>query len=163
MSQRWRFWGGVALIWLLATIVDRLWWTLQVGVPALDQADYFNSHPRPWSCAWTASSRCVARVECVLDLSPTIPPLESLVNVSVMAVSGGVPDQAEWSFSLWHGLLLMAFAGWVHRLCGPGFAWLACDVSQRCEPRLMESMGGMSVSDRAVSSTQNPCFGHPAI
>lgn len=43
MSQRWRFWGGVALIWLLATIVDRLWWTLQVGVPAWDQADYLNS------------------------------------------------------------------------------------------------------------------------
>ena len=111
MSQRWRFWGGVALIWLLATIVDRLWWTLQVGVPAWDQADYLNSaldHGRAlgqlpggvWQ-GWNA----------LLDLSSKIPPLASFVNVSVMAVSGGAPDQAAWSFSLWHGLLIMAFAG----------------------------------------------------
>ena len=43
MIQRRRFWGGVALIWLLATMADRLWWTLQSGVPAWDQADYLNS------------------------------------------------------------------------------------------------------------------------
>ena len=78
-----------------------------------------------------------------------------------MAVSGGAPDQAEWSFSLWHGLLLMAFAGWVHRLCGPGFAWLACDVSQRCEPRWMESMGGMSVADRAAKQYAEPLLRAP--
>ena len=43
MKQRWRFWAWVALIWVLSTLVDRLWWTLQTGVPAWDQADYLNS------------------------------------------------------------------------------------------------------------------------
>ena len=91
MSQRWRFWGGVALIWLLATIVDRLWWTLQVGVPAWDQAYYLNrarDHGRAlgllpvgvWQ-GWNA----------MLDLSPKIPPLTSFVNGTVMAASGDVP------------------------------------------------------------------------
>ena len=137
MSQRWRFWGGVALIWLLATIVDRLWWTLQVGVPAWDQADYLNSaldHGRAlgllpggvWQ-GWNA----------LLDLSPKIPPLASFVNGSVMAVSGDAPQQAAWSLSLWHGLLLMAVAGWGRRLYGSGFAWLACGLTA-IVPALLE-------------------------
>ena len=137
MSHRCRFWGGVALIWLLATLVDRLWWTLQVGVPAWDQADYLNSaldHGRAlgllpggvWQ-GWNA----------LLDLSPKIPPLASLVNGSVMALSGGAPEQAAWSLSLWHGLLLIAVAGWARRLNGPGFAWLACGLTAMV-PALLE-------------------------
>ena len=43
MNRRWRFWFWVVVIWLLATAVDRLWWTQQSGVPAWDQADYLNS------------------------------------------------------------------------------------------------------------------------
>ena len=54
MKQRWRFWAFVALIWVLSTLVDRLWWMLQTGVPAWDQADYLNSamdHGHgPWRC-----------------------------------------------------------------------------------------------------------------
>ena len=78
-----------------------------------------------------------------------------------MAVSGGAPDQASWSFSLLHGLLLMAFAGLVHRWCGPGFPSLACHVSHRYEPRWMESMGGMSVADRAVKQYAEPLLWAP--
>ena len=74
MKQRWRFWALVALIWVLSTLVDRLWWMLQTGVPAWDQADYLNSamdHGRAlgllpggsWQ-GWPA----------LLDLSPKIPP-----------------------------------------------------------------------------------------
>ena len=118
-------------------MADRLWWTLQGGVPAWDQADYLNSaldHGRAlgllpggvWK-GWNA----------LLDLSPKIPPLASLVNGSVMAVSGGAPDQAAWSLSLWHGLLLIAVAGWGRRLYGPGFAWLACGLTAMV-PALLE-------------------------
>ena len=117
---------GVAVIWLLATAVDRLWWTQQSGVPAWDQADYLNSaldHGRAlgllpgggWN-GWSA----------LLDLSPKIPPLASLVNGTVMAVSGDAPADAAWSLSLWHGLLLLAVAGWGYRLRGEGLALLAC-------------------------------------
>ena len=126
MKQRWRFWASVALIWVLSTLVDRLWWTLQTGVPAWDQADYLNSamdHGRAlgllpgggWQ-GWPA----------LLDLSPKIPPLASLVNGSVMALSGDAPEQAAWSLSLWHGLLLVVMAGWGRRLQGDGLALIAC-------------------------------------
>lgn len=126
MKQRWRFWASVALIWVLSTLVDRLWWTLQTGVPAWDQADYLNSamdHGRAlgllpgggWQ-GWRA----------LLDLSPKIPPLASLVNGSVMALSGDAPEQAAWSLSLWHGLLLVVMAGWGRRLQGDGLALIAC-------------------------------------
>ena len=129
MNRRWRFWLGVAVIWLLATAVDRLWWMQQTGVPAWDQADYLNSaldHGRAlgllpgggWN-GWSA----------LLDLSPKIPPLASLVNGTVMAVSGDAPADAAWSLSLWHGLLLLAVAGWGRRLQGDGLALLACGLT----------------------------------
>ena len=126
MKQRWRFWAWLALIWVLSTLVDRLWWTFQTGVPAWDQADYLNSaldHGRAlgllpgggWQ-GWQA----------LLDLSPKIPPLASLVNGSVMAISGDAPEQAAWSLSLWHGLLLVVMAAWGRRLQGDGLALIAC-------------------------------------
>ena len=129
MKQQWRFWGALLLIWLLSTVVDRLWWELQTGLPAWDQADYLNSaldHGRAlgvlpggqWQ-GWAA----------LLDLSPKIPPLASLVNGTVMAVSGDDPASAAWSLSLWHGVLLIAVAGWGRRLLGPGLALLACSLT----------------------------------
>ena len=128
MRQRWHLGLGTVLIWLVATGFDRFWWLHQGGVPAWDQADYLNSaldHGRAlgllpgggWQ-GWKA----------LLDLSPKIPPLASLVNGSVMAVSGDDPVQAAWSLSLWHGLLLVATAGWGRRLKGDGMALLACSL-----------------------------------
>ena len=43
MKQHWRFWGALLFIWVLSTVADRLWWELQTGLPAWDQADYLNS------------------------------------------------------------------------------------------------------------------------
>ena len=137
MKQRWRFWAWIALIWMLSTLVDRIWWTQQSGVPAWDQADYLNSaldHGRAlgllpgggWQ-GWKA----------LLDLSPKIPPLASLVNGTVMAISGDDPAQAAWSLSLWHGLLLVAMAGWGRRLQGDGLALLACAFAS-ITPALMD-------------------------
>ena len=137
MSQRCRFWGGVTLIWLLATVADRLWWTLQGGVPAWDQADYLNSALDHGRALGLAPGGVWQGWNALLDLSPKIPPLASLVNGSVMVVSGGAPDQAAWSLSLWHGLLLIAVAGWGRRLYGPGFAWLACGLTAMV-PALLE-------------------------
>ena len=126
MRQRWRLGLAVVLIWLVATALDRLWWLHQAGVPAWDQADYLNSaldHGRALGLlpggGWQGWSS-------LLDLSPKIPPLASLVNGSVMAISGDDPVQAAWSLSLWHGLLLVAVAGWGRRLSGDGMALLAC-------------------------------------
>ncbi len=125
MNSIWRFWGLVFLIWIFSTGVDRLWWGLFDGIPSWDQADYLNSaldHGRAlgilpggeWQ-GWNA----------LLDLSPKIPPLASLINGSVIALAGDLPQQAAWSLSLWNGLLLVAIAAWGLQLRGPGFALLA--------------------------------------
>ena len=101
----WPFRFALLLIWLLSTLVDRLWWHAFNGIPAWDQADYLNSaldHGRAlgvlpggsWQ-GWNA----------LLDLSPKIPPLASLVNGTVMAAAGDAPAQAAWALCLWHGLL----------------------------------------------------------
>ena len=124
-------------IWCLATVVDRCWWSVQTGVPAWDQADYLNSaldHGRALGLlpggAWQGWAA-------LLDLSPKIPPLASLVNGSVMAVAGDQPAEAAWSLSLWHGLLLVAVAAWGQRLHGRGLALLACGLTAFA-PALLE-------------------------
>ena len=84
---------GLLLLWLLATAADRLWWSHHGGLPSWDQADYLNSaldHGRAlgvlaggeWQ-GWNA----------LLDLSPKIPPLASLVNGSVW-LAGDSPSEA---------------------------------------------------------------------
>ena len=110
---------GLLLLWLLATAADRLWWSQHGGLPSWDQADYLNSaldHGRAlgvlaggeWQ-GWNA----------LLDLSPKIPPLASLVNGSVMALAGDSPSEAAWSLSVWNALLLVATAGWALQLLRP--------------------------------------------
>ena len=126
MKQRWRFWASVALIWVFSTLVDRLWWTLQTGVPAWDQADYLNSAMDHGRALGLLPGGGWQGWQALLDLSPKIPPLASLVNGSVMALSGDAPEQAAWSLSLWHGLLLVVMAGWGRRLQGDGLALIAC-------------------------------------
>jgi 4-amino-4-deoxy-L-arabinose transferase-like glycosyltransferase len=130
MSRRpWLFWVALALLWLLATIADRAWLAGDGRLPSWDQADYLNSaldHGRAlgllpgggWQ-GWQA----------LLDLSPKIPPLASLVNGTVMAVAGDAPDQAAWSLSLWHGLLLLLVALWGRQLGGSGLGLLAALVT----------------------------------
>jgi hypothetical protein len=61
----------------------------------------------------------------LLDLSPKIPPLASLVNGTVMALAGDSPDQASWALALWHGLLLVVVACWGRDLAGRRFGLLA--------------------------------------
>lgn len=115
----WCFRLLLLLVWLLSTLADRLWWQHFKGLPAWDQADYLNSaldHGRAlgllpgggWQ-GWNA----------LLDLSPKIPPLASLVNGAVMAAAGDAPAQAAWALSLWHGLLVMVVAAWALDLRRP--------------------------------------------
>ena len=119
------FWPVLALLWLLSTLLDRRWLALDQRLPSWDQADYLNSaldHGRAlgllpggsWQ-GWPA----------LLDHSPKIPPLASLVNGTVMAVSGDSPDQAAWSLSLWFGLLLVGVALWGRQWQGPVLGLLA--------------------------------------
>lgn len=117
--RSWQFRVLLTLIWLLSTIIDRLWWVHNGGLPAWDQADYLNSaldHGRALGLlpggSWQGWSG-------LLDLSPKIPPLASLVNGTVMAITGDWPYQAAWSLSLWNGLLLLVVAAWALELRQP--------------------------------------------
>jgi len=121
----WTWWGALAAIWLLATAADRIWLGLDRRLPSWDQADYLNSavdHGRALGLlaggGWQGWGH-------LLDLSPKIPPLASLVNGSVMAIAGDSPPQASWVLALWHGLLLLAVACWARDLAGRRFALLA--------------------------------------
>jgi len=118
------WWLALALLWILATGADRLWLNGDGRLPAWDQADYLNSavdHGRAlgllpgggWQ-GWPA----------LLDLSPKIPPLASLVNGSVMAVAGDSADQASWALAIWHALLLVVVACWGRQLLNRRFGLL---------------------------------------
>jgi 4-amino-4-deoxy-L-arabinose transferase-like glycosyltransferase len=122
------WWVSLATLWTLATAADRLWLAQDQTLPSWDQADYLNSAldhgralgllpPGTWR-GWSA----------LLDLSPKIPPLASLVNGTVMAVAGDAPDQASWALALWHGLLLVVVALWGRQLLGRGFGLLCATL-----------------------------------
>ena len=140
--KSWHFRGLLTLIWLLSTLIDRLWWTNHGGLPAWDQADYLNSaldHGRALAVLPGGSWQGWGSL---LDLSPKIPPLASLVNGTVMAIAGDGPEQAAWSLSLWNGLLLFVVASWALELRQPlkvarPFA-LLCSVVVAMAPLLLE-------------------------
>jgi len=72
----------------------------------------------------------------LLDLSPKIPPLASLVNGTVMAIAGNSPDQASWALALWQALLMGVVALWGRGLLGRGFG-LLCVVLLQLAPGLI--------------------------
>ena len=125
----WLWWTALLLLWLLATAADRLWLGADQHLPAWDQADYLNSavdHGR--ALGLLAGGRWQGW-QALLDLSPKIPPLASLVGGSVMALAGESADQASWVLSLWNGLLLLVIALWGRQLLTPGFGLLAAALT----------------------------------
>jgi len=90
------FWPLFALLWLISSGLDRLWLHLNQRLPAWDQADYLNSaldHGRALGLIQGGSWQ---GWQALLDLSPKIPPLASLVDGSMIAIAGDAPDQAAW-------------------------------------------------------------------
>ncbi len=125
MNRQIRFWSLICLFWIISTIVDRLWWQSYAGLPAWDQAEYLNNaleHGRALGLLETGQWE---GLKPLLDLSPKIPPLASLVNGSIMALAGDSPSQAAWSLSIWNGILLFSVAGWGLQLRGQGLALLS--------------------------------------
>lgn len=135
-SRRWigpqrldlAWWASLSALWALSTATDRLWLALDRRLPSWDQADYLNSAvdhgralgllpPGLWG-GWSA----------LLDLSPKIPPLASLVNGTVMAIAGDGPDQASWALAVWQALLLVVVACWGRQLLGRGFGLLCATL-----------------------------------
>jgi 4-amino-4-deoxy-L-arabinose transferase-like glycosyltransferase len=129
------WWAGLAGIWGIATVADRLWLHADQRLPSWDQADYLNSAVDHGRALGLLAGGGWQGWHALLDLSPKIPPLASLINGAVMAVTGQAPDQASWALAGWHGLLLLAVACWGRQLLGKGFGLLAA-LLVACTPAL---------------------------
>ena len=120
-----RWWASLALIWLACVALQRLWLLGHPAYLSWDQADYLNSavdHGRALGCLAPAGWPGWGGL---LNLSPKIPPLASLVNGCVLAVSGDAPDQARLSLLVWLAGLLLVIAAWGRQLVSPRFGLLA--------------------------------------
>jgi len=121
----WLWWLLLVVLWLLATGADRAWLLADQQLPAWDQADYLNSAIDHGRALGLLRGGSWPGWQGLLDLSPKIPPLASLVSGTVMAAAGESVDSASWILSLWHGLLLLVIARWGRQLLAPGFGLLA--------------------------------------
>jgi hypothetical protein len=102
---------------------------LDQRLPAWDQADYLNSAVDHGRALGLLPGGGWPGWQGLLDLSPKVPPLASLVNGSVIAVTGDSPDQASWALAIWQGLLLVSLACWGRQLVSPGFGLLAAALA----------------------------------
>ena len=131
------FWILVLFIWLVSTLADRIWWNLFSNTPSWDQADYLNSaldHARALSFL---DGDGFVGFKSLLDLSPKIPPLASIVNGAVIAFAGDSPHLASWSLSIWNGFLIFNIASWGLYLNGRRFSFL-CVLITAISPFLFQ-------------------------
>ena len=129
------FWISILFIWILSTITDRIWWNLYSITPSWDQADYLNSaldHARALSFLGADGA---SDFNSLLDKSPKIPPLASIINGAVIAFAGDAPHQAAWSLSFWNGFLIFNIASWGLYLRGKIFG-IFCVLISACSPFL---------------------------
>jgi 4-amino-4-deoxy-L-arabinose transferase-like glycosyltransferase len=115
-------------LWAVGTAADRFWLALDRRLPSWDQADYLNSALDHGRVLGLIPPGIGGDWRALLDLSPKIPPLASLVNGSVMAIAGDQPDQASWAMAVWQALLLVVVAAWGRQLLGRGFGLLCATL-----------------------------------
>ncbi|MCX5933170.1 MAG: glycosyltransferase family 39 protein [Cyanobacteria bacterium] len=128
-KRPWLWWLALASLWLAGSLADRLWLQLDQRLPAWDQADYLNSAVDHGRALGLLPGGGWPGWQGLLDLSPKVPPLASLVNGSVIALAGDSPDQASTALALWQGLLLLVVACWGRQLVSPGFGLLAAALT----------------------------------
>ncbi len=123
------FWISILLIWIISTFADRIWWNFYSNTPSWDQADYLNSaldHARALSLL---GGNGVSDFSSLLDKSPKIPPLASIINGAFIAFAGDAPHEAAWSLSFWNGFLIFNIASWGLYLRGKKFALFSVLIS----------------------------------
>jgi len=123
------FWISVLFIWIISTIADRIWWNFYSDTPSWDQADYLNSaldHARALSFLGADG---VSSFSSLLDKSPKIPPLASIINGAIISFAGESPHKAAWSLSFWNGFLIFNIASWGLYLRGEKFALFSVLIS----------------------------------
>ncbi len=123
------FWISILFIWIISTLIDRIWWSFYSNTPSWDQADYLNSaidHARALSFLGEEGALDLSSF---LDKSPKIPPLASIINGAIIAFAGDAPHKAAWSLSIWNGFLIFNIASWGLYLRGKKFALFSVLIS----------------------------------
>ncbi len=109
----------LCLIWLLATVSDRLWFAFDQSVPAWDQADYltgsfnyfyFLQSPQWFSVEWWKE---------FWMLSPKVPPLTYIFTIPFLNIFGTGSDQSTLVYLLFSAILLYSVYGIARQLFNP--------------------------------------------
>ena len=116
---------ALGLIWCLSCVLDHTWLQLDQRLPSWDQAEYLNSAIAHGRQLGLLSPGRWEGVEALLDLSPKIPPLSSMISGGLMGLVGESSDQAGWILSFWHAVLLLTVASWGRCIGGQRLGLLA--------------------------------------
>ena len=73
-QQKYIFWLSVLFVWIICTIVDRIWWEFYSVTPSWDQADYLNSALDHAKALSLLNGDGFLDFRSFLDKSPKIPP-----------------------------------------------------------------------------------------
>lgn len=115
----------LGLIWLVAAVADRLWFSLDQAAPAWDQAGHLNTTLRFWqylqSPQWSSGDWWTG----LWMLTTKYPPLVYLSTVPFFNSFGKSYDQATLVNLAYSGILLIAVYGLGCRLFSPTVGWLA--------------------------------------
>ena len=105
-NQNLIWWIALVLIWSLSCVLDHSWLQLDQRLPSWDQAEYLSSAIEHGRQLGVLDPGQWEGFQALIDLSPKIPPLSSILSGSLMAIVGQSPDQAGWILSFWHGVFL---------------------------------------------------------
>ena len=128
-KSKYVFWLSVLFIWIVSTLIDRIWWEFFSNTPSWDQADYLNSALDHAQALSFLNGDGFVDFRSFLDKSPKIPPLASIVNGAVISFSGDAPHNAAWSLSFWNGFFIFNIASWGLYLRGRKFALFCVFIS----------------------------------
>ena len=103
--------GSIAIIWLLGAICDRIWFALDVAVPAWDQADYLNGAANYWHALQTPEFLDLDWWHSFWLLSNKIPPLHYILTAPFLSSGNLSGDRASWVMLGYSALLLVAVYG----------------------------------------------------
>ena len=96
------FWISVLFIWIICTLFDRIWWNFYSDTPSWDQADYLNSALEHAHALSFFGGDVASDFSSLLDQSPKIPPLASIINGALIALLVMLPMKRP-GLKFWNG------------------------------------------------------------
>jgi len=120
----------ILLIWLVGVVIDRIWFALDQGVPAWDQADYLNGAMNYWHALQTPEWFNPNWWEALWLLSSKIPPGTYILTAPFLEIFGTNADAATAILIVFSILLLFSVYGLGKQLVSPQVGLLAAALCQ---------------------------------